>query len=140
MNKFKLEIMTPERQFLEEDVDSLTVLLPDGQLTVLAGHMPMVAVLAIGELTIRSGDTSRMAFYSEGFMEVRPDEVIIFVQACEWPDEIDERRASEALERANEKMRQQQSLIEHKNTQIAIARAMARLRVSSSKSSNMFDQ
>ena len=60
-------------------------------------------------------------------MEVRPDEVIVFTQACEWPEEVDEARALRAKERALEKLRQKQSIYESKHAKVSLARAMARL-------------
>ena len=56
MKKFHFEIMTPERQFFNEDVQAVTVECVDGQLTVLAGHQPMVAALAVGEVRILSDE------------------------------------------------------------------------------------
>lgn len=129
MKKFHFEIMTPERQFFKEDVQAITVECVDGQLTVLAGHQPMVAALAIGEVRILSDEGWRDAFNSEGFLEVRPDRVLMFSQACEWPEEIDVNRAKEALERAQERLKEQESIYEYRHTQISIARAMMRLRL-----------
>lgn len=90
---FKLEIITPEKQFLETQAEAVTVKCPDGELTVLKGHQPMIAAISIGELKIKENGQWRSAIGSQGFMEVRPDEVIIFTQACEWPEEVDEARA-----------------------------------------------
>ncbi len=133
MRDFKLEVLTPEREFFKGRAEALTVELPDGQLTVLADHIPMVAVLKPGAMRVKREGTWRICFVSEGFMEVRPDEVLVYSQTCEYPDEIDRRRAQEALERAQERLRQRQSFIEHKATQATIARAMARLRVKGGK-------
>ncbi|MBE6688363.1 MAG: ATP synthase F1 subunit epsilon [Ruminococcaceae bacterium] len=130
MNTFKLEIITPMREFLETDAVALTFQSTDGEITVLKGHTPMVASLAVGELKIRDENGVRVAFHSEGFVEVRPDEVLVFSQACEWPDEIDISRAQSARERAMEKLRQQQSIYEHRHTAISLTRAMVRLKLS----------
>ena len=130
MNTFKLEIITPTREFLETDAVSLTFTCADGEITILKGHIPMVASLAIGELTIRDESGTRTAFHSEGFVEVRPDEVLVFSQACEWPDEIDVSRAQSARERAMEKLRQKQSIYENRHTKISLTRAMVRLKLS----------
>ncbi len=139
MSTFTLEIMTPERYFFQGEAESLRVDCTDGQLAVLKGHCPMLAALPVGELSIRLPDETepKSAVHAEGFVEVRPDRVLVFVQSCEWPDEIDIKRAQEAADKANEKLRQQQSLNEHRHTQISLARAMARLRVTKS---NRFDQ
>ena len=61
-------------------------------------------------------------------MEVLQDSVVVFVQACEWPEDIDMRRAEEAKHRAEERIRQRQSIWENKSSKIALARAMVRLR------------
>ena len=125
---FELSIMTPERQFFSGQVEALTVTGIDGQMTVLAGHAPMVVSLDIGEISIKQDGTWRQAVNTEGFMEVLGDSVVMFVQACEWPEDIDVRRAEEAKHRAEERIRQRQSILESQTSKIALARAMARLR------------
>ena len=67
-------------------------------------------------------------------MEVHHEGVLIFVQSCEHPEEIDTRRAEEARRRAEEQLRQKQSMSEYKQSKIALARAMARLQFSSKSS------
>jgi ATP synthase, F1 epsilon subunit (delta in mitochondria) len=129
-----LEIMTPERLFLRENVRYVTVLGLDGYFTVMKGHMPMVAALQIGEMTIGFENAVKTAVNAEGYMEIRPDRVLIFTQTCEWPEEIDENRALHAKRKAEEAMRQKQSILENKSTKIALTRAMVRL---SAKSKNV---
>lgn len=124
---FLLEIMTPERLFLREHVRYVTVLGLDGYFTVMKGHMPMVSALQIGEMTIGFEKKTKTAVNAEGYMEVRPDRVLVFAQTCEWPEEIDENRALRAKQKAEESMRQKQSIVENKNTKIALTRAMVRL-------------
>lgn len=129
MNTFRLEILTPERRFLDADVELVGVQACDGRLTVLAGHAPMVAPLDAGTLHLRLDGEDREAFHSLGFLEVRPDKVLMFTQACEWPEEIDEYRARVALEKATEELRQKQSILEHRHSELSLIRAMARLRL-----------
>ena len=129
MNTFKLEVLTPKREFYSGDVEAVTIVLDDGEMTILRDHEPMLAALEIGEMRIKTEDGWRSAFASQGFVEVRPDETLIFVQACEWPEDIDEARAEETRQRAAEAMRQKLSIIEYKESQAALARAMTRLRV-----------
>ena len=125
---FDLSIMTPERQFFSGQVEALTITGIDGQMTVLAGHAPMVVSLAVGEISIKQDGVWREAVNSEGFMEVLQDSVVVFVQECELPEDIDMRRAEEAKHRAEERIRQRQSIWENKSSKIALARAMVRLR------------
>jgi F-type H+-transporting ATPase subunit epsilon len=130
MKLFDLKILTPEREFFSDKVEAVTVQLPDGSATVLADHIPMVAPLAISELRVKKSDGEWVeAFASEGFIEVRRTEVLLFLQTCEWPDEIDARRAEEARLRAEESLRQRRSIAEYQQSKIDLARAMERLRV-----------
>lgn len=127
--KYKLEIITPERIFFEGMVESVIIPSEDGFMSVQKGHEPLVAAIDVGPIKINVDGEWKECSTSEGFMEVRPDETLIFAQAVEWPEDIDLRRAQEAAERAKEKMRQKQSWNEHKQSQIALARAMVRMRV-----------
>lgn len=131
--EFHLNVLTPERQFFSGPVEQVIVETPAGRMGVLAGHVAMVAAVSIGEVHIKpAGEDWKRAFSSDGFMEIRPDGVVLVSQTMEWPEEIDERRAREAYERAQERLRQKQSIQEYHATMSSLARAMARLRVKSS--------
>lgn len=129
MKLFKLQIMTPEKEFYSGEVEALTVSLPDGQLTVLAGHAPMVAVLAIGEIKFKKDGEWTQCVNTAGFMEVRPYEVAMFTLTCEYPEEIDAKRAEAALKRAQERLQDSKTKREHELARSAMTRAMVRLRV-----------
>ena len=129
---FDLKILTPERTFFDGQAEVLVLTVPDGQMAFLARHSPLIAPVEIGELKIFADNEWREAFTSEGFLEVTQKGVMVYVQACEWPEEIDERRAREALERAEEHLRQRQSIAEYQQSKIALSRAMARLQVKNS--------
>jgi F-type H+-transporting ATPase subunit epsilon len=128
--------MTPERSFFSGEAEGLTVGTPDGQITVLAHHMPMVTPLNIGALRLNIAGEWKDAFLSEGFMEISHGGVVIFTQACEWPEDIDVQRAEAVMTRAQEKLRQQTSVREYRTNKIALARAMARLRVTHTQQYN----
>jgi len=132
---FNLKILTPEREFFDGDVEGVTANAPDGSLMILADHAPMIMPVSIGKIGIKKDGVWDESVNSEGFLEVRKDGVVIFVQACEHPEEIDARRAEDAKRRAVEKMRQKQSMSEYKQSKIALARAMARLQIGSGQSS-----
>jgi F-type H+-transporting ATPase subunit epsilon len=132
MSVFQLEILTPERQFYSGEVQSLTVPLEDGSMGVLANHMPMVAPIIIGSLKITTPDEVLIAFNSEGFIDVKQNNTVyVFCQVCEWPQEIDENRAKLAVERAERALKVQRGIGEHQLSQLALARAMERLKVKS---------
>ena len=129
MSEFLLEIITPEKHFFKGTVEQITCQTEEGELGILKGHQTMVASLEIGEIKIKSKGEWKSAFISEGFMEVRNDEVIIFSQCCEWPEEIDGIRAEESRRRALDKIELAQNLKEHRHNEISLARAMARLKI-----------
>ena len=126
---FQLDILTPERSFYSGPAEGVVVGTPDGEICVLARHTPLVTPVEIGALKLNIGGAWKEAFISEGFMEVGASHTVIFTQACEWPENIDVQRAEATLQRAREHLRQQKSMREYKSNQIALARAMARLRV-----------
>lgn len=130
MSDFALSIITPEREFFSGQVEALTIDGDDGEMTILAHHTPMVASIKIGELQVKQGGEWRAAAHSEGFMEVRPDATLLFVQAAEWPDEINEGRAEASLHRAEERLREKQTIAEHRRTEAMLNRALTRLRMS----------
>lgn len=129
MSTFKLEMFTPKKQFFSGDVESAVFNSIDGEIGILPGHYPMTAAVAPGEIKIKIGGEWKNAFNSEGFIEVRPDEVLIFSHSCEWPEDIDEARARAEYERETEQLRNAESLYEHRTAEIALRRITAMLRV-----------
>ncbi len=129
---FHFEILTPERRFFAGEIEALTFTADDGEWTVLKGHAPMVAVLRPGAVKMKQEGAWREAVNSEGYMEVGPHGVILFAQTCEWPEDVDRKRAERARLQAEEALRQSHSQAQFRANQIMLARAMARLRNSRS--------
>jgi F-type H+-transporting ATPase subunit epsilon len=100
--KISLTVVTRERKIIETEVDE--VILPgfDGELGILPGHTPLLALLKIGELRYRSGTTVNRLVISWGFAEVLPDRVIVLAERGILPAEID-RAAAEQERIAAEK-------------------------------------
>ncbi len=131
MNKtFHLEIIATDRVFFEGDVEHLVVTAIDGLLGILPGHEALVTSLPTGELKYMVDGKWHYAAISEGFIEVMPDFAVILADSCELPEEIDIKRAEEAKMRAEERMRQKQSIMEYYHTHTALNRAMNRLKIS----------
>jgi len=128
-SKFRLDVITPERTFFSGEVESIIIPTTDGQMGIMKGHEPIVIAIEIGTIKFMIDDEWHECATSEAFMEVRPDETIIFSQAMEWPEEIDIHRAIAAKERAEEQLRQQKSYQDYMQSKIALARAMVRLKV-----------
>lgn len=129
MATIELEVVTPERTVLQEDVDIVIARGAEGDLGILHGHEPLITPLAIGELAYRLDGEERFLAVSGGFMEVRPDKVIILADVAERSEEIDQQRAEAARAAA------EASLREHHGTELEaqaaanLQKALLRLRV-----------
>lgn len=125
---FYLEIVAVDRQFYIGPAEALTLPIQDGRYGVLPGHETTVVSVVPGELRYQVDGAWCPAVVSGGFAEITPDYVIVLVASAEHPNEIDVKRAQEALERAKEHLRHKQSIAEYYNSKAALARAMARLK------------
>ena len=128
MATFKLEIVTAERLVFSEDIDALVAWGVEGQLGILPHHAPLMTMLQPGDLMIRKNKEEEYLAISGGFLEVRPDKVIILADACERVDEIDTARAEEAKKRAQETMISAPLSVEAGVAEAALRRSLARLK------------
>ena len=131
MNTFKLEIVATDKVFYEGEAEMLVFPGVDGEQGVLAGHELMVAPVVAGELRFTVDGHQQIAAVGNGFVEILGDRVVLICDFVEKPEEIDIKRAQLAKERAEERIRLKNSEIEYVHSQAAIARAMARLKVTS---------
>ena len=131
-NTFYLEIITPDRQFYTGPATNLTMPALDGEYGVQPGHEPVVTALRPGTVRFQTDGTPHEVVVSDGFAEIMPDYCILLVSSAERPDEIDRARAERAKERAEERLRQKQSIREYHLSKAALARAMARLKATRS--------
>lgn len=127
---FHLEIIASDRVFYQGECEHLVITAIDGLIGIMHGHEPLVTSLPTGELKYMVDGKWHYAAISEGFIEVMPESSIILADSCELPEEIEIKRAEEAKERAEEKLRQKQSIMEYYHTQAALNRAMNRLKLS----------
>ena len=126
----ELQIVTPERLLLKDQVDEVEIPGSEGYFGVLPGHTPMLASLQVGEMWYRKGQEKTYLSIAFGFAEVLPDRVTILAQLAERADEIDAERAEAARKRAEDRLSQQQSTIDYERARIALLKSMARLQVS----------
>lgn len=129
MATIRLDIVTAERQVFSEDVDIVVAPGVEGQLGILPHHAPLMTMLQPGELVIRKGGQEFYLAVSGGFLEVRPDRVIILADAAERADEIDLARAEEARHRAQEQLEHRISDVDTARAEAAMQRALARITV-----------
>jgi len=98
--KFKLDVVTPDRVFFEDETDMVIVKTTEGDIGILYDHEPLVAPLRIGSMRVRLEDqTFKWAACAAGFLTVSEEKVTVVVDSAEWVDEIDMDRAREAKRR-----------------------------------------
>lgn len=131
MSTFKLKVIASNKIFFDGDAHTLVIPSADGgQMGFLPKHENCVVPIDVGEMKIVDIDNTVIhAFVGSGFLEFFDNEAVLVCVSAELPDEIDERRAREAQERAEEELRQQQSILEYHHSQANLARAMERLKV-----------
>ncbi|HBB36484.1 MAG: ATP synthase F1, epsilon subunit, F-type H+-transporting ATPase subunit epsilon [Candidatus Moranbacteria bacterium GW2011_GWC1_45_18] len=105
-NKIKFKIVTPERTVYEAEIDQVTLPTQDGEITVLAHHIPLISVLQAGELVAKKDGEEIAMAVSGGMVEVRKNELTILADTAERAEEIDVKRAEEARARA-EKLKEE---------------------------------
>jgi F-type H+-transporting ATPase subunit epsilon len=130
---FKLEIVTAERMVFSEDVSAVIAWGVEGQLGILPHHAPLMTMLQPGDILIRKDKEEEFFAISGGFLEVRPDKVIVLADACERVDEIDIARAEEAKRRAQETMKAAPLSADAAAAEAALRRSLARLKVAERK-------
>ncbi len=115
----QLEIVTPERLAYSDTVDSVVLPGSQGELGVLPHHAPLVSTLGIGELRIRKGGQEEAFAIVGGFLQVRPDKVVVMAETADMASEID-------LEKAQEARREAERALEggyHEGADLSAARA-----------------
>jgi F-type H+-transporting ATPase subunit epsilon len=134
--KLTLEIVTPDRALLREEVDEVVVPGSQGEFGVLPGHTPLLSTLKIGELWYRQGQERHYLAIAFGFVEVLPDRVTVLAQVGERAQEIDVQRAERAKQRAEQRLAQAQPHLTQvdfdiERARIALMKSLLRLQVAS---------
>ena len=129
MTTFRLEIVTAERMVFADDVNGVVAWGVEGQLGILPHHAPLMTMLQPGDLVIKRDNEEEYLALSGGFLEVRPDKVIILADACERAEEIDIARAEAAKRRAEETLKERPPEVDTAAAEAALRRSLARLKV-----------
>jgi len=127
--KLTLEIVTPDKSLVRDEVDEVQVPAAEGYMGILPGHTPLLALLKVGELWYRKGSEKLYLSVAFGFVEVLPDRVTILAQLAERPEDIDRDRAERARRRAEERMAKPTPEIDFERARIALMKSMVRLQV-----------
>ena len=136
MKKFQLEVISPERVFYTGEVEMVELTTTEGDIGVYADHMPLTTIVAPGVLTITENsedDVIREAAVLEGFLEILPDKVTILAQSCEWPEEIDMKRALEAKARAERRIKSLDAHVNMQRAELALRKSLVRINLAEQK-------
>lgn len=126
-----LQIVTPDRLIVKEQVDEVEIPGSEGYFGVLPGHTPLLASLAVGELWYRKGQEKTYLSIAFGFAEVLPDRVTILARLAERAEDIDVERAEAARQRAEERVGVQKADVDYERARVALMKALTRLQVGS---------
>ena len=126
----RLEIVTPEKLAYRDDVD--VVILPgsEGELGILPHHAPLISTLGMGELRVRKGDIEEVYAVIGGFVQVRPDRVVVLAETADLASDIDLEKAQEA--RRNAERALEIGLVEEADlatARAALQAALVRMRI-----------
>lgn len=122
-----IEILTPSRLLLQDQVDELNVPGAEGYLGILPGHTALLTTLGQGVLMYRKGEQRQYMAVFGGYMEVNDDKVTILADVAERASEIDLPRAETARDRAEEHLRRRDIDIDYERAQAALMRSLIRL-------------
>jgi F-type H+-transporting ATPase subunit epsilon len=99
---FQLSIITPESTVYEGEADSVTLPTPDGEITVLTGHVPLMTVLAPGAAVVRKGNSEELFAMTRGVIEVTGKTVTILAEIADRADSLEEAAIEEAKAKAEQ--------------------------------------
>ncbi len=128
-NRFQLEIIVPERVYFKGEVDSISVVTSNGELTILANHLDLMGDVLISHLVIRENGHVRYYAVSGGLLNIihKDNKVVMLVNAIEEKDEINEERATLAKEKAEQRLTESLSFRDQQRAEIKLKRALNRL-------------
>lgn len=126
-NRFKVEIITPDRIFFTGDADMIEFNTIDGQIGVYKNHIPMTTVLEPGIVVIHNEGEQKVAAVHAGFAEILGEKVTLLAELAEWPQEIDVNRAEAARQRAEERISAKTETTDLKRAEFALHKALTRI-------------
>lgn len=130
MKTIELKIVTPEKVLFHAQVEAVSIPTIDGEITVLSNHIPIISAVKSGELKIKHGEKEELFAVTRGVAEVDGKTITILTDAAERAEEIDEKRAEEAKNKAKEMMAKERVDAEGYTEAVAqLERALSRLRI-----------
>jgi len=130
-NTLLLEVVTPTRMVVREEIEEVVAPGAEGYFGIMGGHIPFMSTLKTGELAYRKNGSWRYLAVSWGYVEVRPETVIVLAETAERAEEIDVARAERARDRARERLATwgEEEPMDISEIEAALAGAMTRIEV-----------
>jgi F-type H+-transporting ATPase subunit epsilon len=126
--KIHLEVVTPERRVLKEDVEEVQLPGSNGYLGILPGHAPLITQLQIGEVSYRKNQRDYFLAIGSGYCEVLPDRVTVLAERAERGDEVNLERARASKARAENRLADVHNIdIDFARAEASLRRALARI-------------
>ena len=133
MSTFLLEVATPEKLVVRNDASEAQIPGAEGMLGIMPGHAPLISEIEAGELSYTMDGKRHLLAIAKGWVEISGNKVRVLVDSCEAPDQIDTKRAEDALKRANERLLSPKQDLDLARALNAAKRAQARLAVARNK-------
>lgn len=127
MNKFQLSVVTPDGPVVNGEYELVVAQAESGRIGILANHIPIVAPLTIGSISIKNGDKKEWLAVTSGFIEVRKNKVSVLAQSAELAESIDLARAEAAKNRAEARLQAKSSETDIARANLALQRAINRI-------------
>ncbi|MEN1967688.1 F0F1 ATP synthase subunit epsilon [Lentibacillus sp. N15] len=129
MKTLTVSVVTPDGPVLEDKYEMVSCKAENGELGILAGHIPLVAPLTISAVRLKNGNDTDSLAVNGGFLEVRPEKVTILAQSAERPSDINVDRAERAKTRAEQRLQSKQDEVDFQRAELALKRAVNRLNI-----------
>jgi F-type H+-transporting ATPase subunit epsilon len=132
----RLEVVTPEKQVVNDRAQIVMAPGSLGEFGVLSGHTPFMTSLKTGAIHYRDQDgKDQYVFVSGGFSEALPDKVTVLAESAEKMEDIDPERAKAAMERAEKRLTEDRAKeqVDSERAKAALERAVVRIRIAGSQ-------
>ena len=123
----RLQIVTPDEAFFDGEVSMVELNTADGEAGIYPKHIPMVVAVALICFRSEMGTLPEKAALLSGFLQILPEKVTILAESCEWPENIDGKRANEARIRAERRLAEKNPQTDIDRAEAALKRALVRL-------------
>jgi F-type H+-transporting ATPase subunit epsilon len=141
MSNFTLDIVTPERVIYSGQVDAVIAPGIEGELGILPHHCPLITLLQPGEINVKKSGEEILIAVAGGFLEVRPDRIIILADVADRGDEVDSLKAEEAKQQAEKELRENQvSVVDKAKAEAALRHAINCLKIVEKRKKKKYSQ